>query len=984
MTESDNRFYSVSIRNFRCHLTLDVELDEGLTHLKGMNGEGKSTFFEAIKWCLYGGRGGNAPWPSLLDGRKRARATTVEITTESYRIFRRNSPGEVIYEDDSGDYHDEDAQYRINLLYGSHPLWYVSQRNDSILMTAPDNVRHEAIMNLIFPGDYANELISNAKARHKMNGEELEEVTNQLDKLERIITNTKKRYGIVDEDFTRIKELDSLKSESVKLREELDSIIEHNGKILQFQQQKKSVIERLNKLTNSDAIVDGESEIERLQSEVDNTSAIKSQLEECEKKLNDAKVTLLSKTNQLMEQKMNEVFNLQNQLSDLNSRLMKCKEYNSTRNHRDSLHAYKSNMESELSSINEKITIIDAKLKVLNPQYSHLTNEEFNELINQNVVNERTRTINYSNAKKLNLPYNESAINGEVEKLKSMIIPREINSIRQEHARLTNSMSNKLKTARELPNVRQKRDDLVKTLDETTNKIERIKKSIRSINLEELNASKEDLSTRLHHAALAESYQKLKCPHCKNECGLHNGKLVAEVPESKEKSSELSTLMNALNDRIKKDQYNLNVYNKNLNTSMANEARLRSEIRSIEARIEEMEESSNMEVDSELITSLSRKIKDHDYASERIRDVKRIEVVEVLNLSEDKEERRLKDDKHKLQRQIQSIDIKSINDTIKKVNDKLNSLKSIDTCEYLENKINAINDKLRECELNYMNNIQSLNSSHEREVNNYKSHIKKLNDDLNEERKKCQRRQDRIHELRDKMNAYQVLTAQLKDLEESPLNDEESVDLAKIKDKLTQLDRSIDRIERASELVLKRKRVLRLKKKVKELNQLLIDGGEVLDHLQKFKYVRIESYFRQLTDYCNRFIEVLMKNENVVMSLGITKTLKNKKTKNAVHINIIKDDHEVDYTALNVGHRQILSLILTLSITLTRLDNVQIILLDEVLNSLSVEWRERCLNLFDDANLNPLYELMEPIIKSKRVVLIDHAIKYHPQSIKLY
>lgn len=976
MEELCGRYFSVIIKNFRCHMSLEVEFDLGFTHLRGMNGKGKTTVFEAIKWCIYGGRGGIAPWPSLLGNRKRP-TTSVEIATDSYRIYRRNSPSQLTYEDETGQYSDADAQYYINLLFGSHPLWMVSQRQDNILMTAPDNVRHEAIMNLIFPGDCAKDTITTVKTRYKMYQEDLTKWTDELDRVRTAIASTKKKYGLTRDDFLKVKELDKLRDDEEQLRSELDSILENNGRITQFHEHKNSVKRRLADME----LVDG-SEIERLSNEVDRSPPIKEEIAKWEKKLAEDESEHQAKISQLNIDKMTEVNAIKLEIANLRVELQRCQDYERAKTELDSLLADKRRIQAQISQLEDKSKTIRSKMNDIQPQYSHLTDSQFADLVSENMANERLRTNHYSKAMKLRIPYTKDAIRSEMEKLRGMM-SREISQIRRQHAQLSNSMEAKIRTAQELPRVRQQHADLVKELDKTRIQLEQTKTSISEINLDELYKSKDELSTRLHHAALAESYKRLKCPHCQKDCGLHNGNLVAEVPESKETSSELSILMNTLNSTIQKSQNNLKSMNKRVTTLTGSEARLQSEIQQLEVKIRELELASNMEVDGELVTSLSRKIKDHEHANDRYRDVKQLEVIELLNLTDDKEERRLKAELVKIQDQINRLNLNSLNDRIESSEKNLARLVSNKSVSSVEKEMANLNKKLKQCEATYSSKVERLNSLHLALVDKHESKLATLRRSLNEAVRKNELRLKRIKELEDKLSTYQMLSNQLKDLEQSPLNDEIPIDTASKKSELEDLRDIIYRVEQAADLIPKRQRIKRINARIDNLNKLIVEGGEMITHLEKFKYVRIESYFRQLSEYCNRFTEVLLKDENLVMVIGIDKKLKSGKSKDAVHINLIKDGDNIDYTSLNVGHKQVLSLILTLSIALSRLESVQVILLDEILNSLSFEFRDRCMNLFNEANLNPLYELMEPLLTRKRIVLVDHTIKHCPNIIKL-
>jgi len=164
----------VSLRQFRCHDSLDVEFPPGsLVLLRGETGAGKSTILQAIAWALYG-----RALVSKVDpvAKKNAR-TSVEISTPSYNIYRQKNPGllrvtlkkecDILHEKDSPSVlENESAQAEIVRIFGPEDLWlassYIAQDCRNSFMTASNADRMDLLYKLTFsdenPNDYLEKL----------------------------------------------------------------------------------------------------------------------------------------------------------------------------------------------------------------------------------------------------------------------------------------------------------------------------------------------------------------------------------------------------------------------------------------------------------------------------------------------------------------------------------------------------------------------------------------------------------------------------------------------------------------------------------------------------------------------------------------------------------------------------------------------------------------------------------------------------------
>jgi DNA sulfur modification protein DndD len=76
----------VKIQNFKILEDIDISFKGGLTFLNANNGCGKTTFQEAIKWCLYGDAGPNTDEPlasALASDEAREVAVSVQIVVQN-------------------------------------------------------------------------------------------------------------------------------------------------------------------------------------------------------------------------------------------------------------------------------------------------------------------------------------------------------------------------------------------------------------------------------------------------------------------------------------------------------------------------------------------------------------------------------------------------------------------------------------------------------------------------------------------------------------------------------------------------------------------------------------------------------------------------------------------------------------------------------------------------------------------------------------
>ncbi len=246
--------FTVKIHNFKCWDEKTISFENGLTRLRGDSGSGKTTIFDAIFWCLYGGR------TSSLNGNKKK--TSVSIVTSEFAIVRSKPPEKIEVEIFKGPYNlsGKDAEDWINTTFDDKSIFiassYLEQGMNHMLITASASDRLELIEKIVY-GDYSLNIDTPEfyletlnKFKEKYN-KDMSELTAELSVIKRNIERYKREnptlfdYGHVSEntlkklltDIDKISENISSLYEKERYNESIDDItrqikkLEHeNGK----------------------------------------------------------------------------------------------------------------------------------------------------------------------------------------------------------------------------------------------------------------------------------------------------------------------------------------------------------------------------------------------------------------------------------------------------------------------------------------------------------------------------------------------------------------------------------------------------------------------------------------------------------------------------------------------------------------------------------------------------------------------------------
>src|SRR5690349_15847567 len=110
----------IEIIAFRSHVNKILEIDTGLTLLKGISGSGKSTIFQAFYWTLYGKLNNTY---SLKDDDNKKKKCEVIVKDGNIIIRRKKNPSLLKVNYKNEEYIDQSAQEIIDKIYGNKSIW---------------------------------------------------------------------------------------------------------------------------------------------------------------------------------------------------------------------------------------------------------------------------------------------------------------------------------------------------------------------------------------------------------------------------------------------------------------------------------------------------------------------------------------------------------------------------------------------------------------------------------------------------------------------------------------------------------------------------------------------------------------------------------------------------------------------------------------------------------------------------------------------
>jgi exonuclease SbcC len=220
----------ITLENFKCYTNQTFDIGEkGLILISGPSGAGKSSILCGIFFCLFG-----SGTDIVKDGAKNCK---VILEMDDYTIIRSKRPNKLIMIQDKNEYHDDDAQERINKIYGNlfETTGYISQDYTSsfVLMNPSDKL--EFLENFIFRDIDISEKKNRCKAIIKQRSEELLLATSRLEVETRIFNEMEKPETLSFPIKCSIQMRDKfIKNENIKLKNSIIRIKKAESEILKI------------------------------------------------------------------------------------------------------------------------------------------------------------------------------------------------------------------------------------------------------------------------------------------------------------------------------------------------------------------------------------------------------------------------------------------------------------------------------------------------------------------------------------------------------------------------------------------------------------------------------------------------------------------------------------------------------------------------------------------------------------------------------
>lgn len=342
----------ITLENFKCYTNQTFDLGEkGLVLISGPSGAGKSSILSGIFFCLFGS--GN---DIIKDGSKNCK---VVFENDDYTIIRSKRPNKLIMIQGKHEFHDDDAQERINKIYGNlfETTGYISQDYTSsfVLMNPSDKL--EFLENFIFRDIDISEKKNRCKAIIKQRSEELLSCTTRLEVETRIFQEMEKPKELVFPIKCSVANRDKvIKNENIKLKNSIIRIKKAESEISRisnlisrkkhydiFEKSKKEEINKkkvkIDNMKEEISTVDykGDEFLESIKNKLSYISRnreyvnLKSQYEDNLLKLNDMKECELSEYRnrlELIKSKKKEVYNFDQCIKENEDIIEDIKEFN--------------------------------------------------------------------------------------------------------------------------------------------------------------------------------------------------------------------------------------------------------------------------------------------------------------------------------------------------------------------------------------------------------------------------------------------------------------------------------------------------------------------------------------------------------------------------------------------------------------------------------------------------------------------------------
>ena len=164
----------VIITGFRCYDQGEFEFPNSeITLVSGNSGSGKTTIFEAIRWCLYG-RLRNV-YPKSGSSNCQVQVTIPVSSSTNFTITRQKKPDRITVQSDGPDgsstWTDTVAQDMIIQTFGDEKLWlstsYIKQKDRCLILSGTQKEKLQVLRTIALgdddPDEYINTITNKAK-----------------------------------------------------------------------------------------------------------------------------------------------------------------------------------------------------------------------------------------------------------------------------------------------------------------------------------------------------------------------------------------------------------------------------------------------------------------------------------------------------------------------------------------------------------------------------------------------------------------------------------------------------------------------------------------------------------------------------------------------------------------------------------------------------------------------------------------------------
>jgi len=936
----------IHLKGFRSHLdSTYVISDNQVTLVRGVSGAGKSTIFQGLAWCLYGGM-------QHVYNNVNPTQCSVEVTMSDLVIYRQKKPElfRVTYKGQV--YLDEIAQGLIENLFGTKDVWYaccyVPQNGRNLLLTAPNAEKMRLVHQLAFstedPEAYIsrieNELSETKKqlaVQQSIYNHNCAELTQQVNKANLDLT-----LYLHPQDPRR----DELPSHLVQLEAQLVRLRKREAEQNQLQGQLQLLEQQLRALgpivpePDKDLLCDLETQLEEQRQRLPR-AYIYEELVTLRKRLAELQERLLSFTDITEQYSSEDLLRVGDTHARREQEIQKTRKYNIDYTE-EALENYKTKLRTERTSLNQ------------------VYREE--DLLKARIQEEK-RKREVAITKKYNIEYTPEAVKaflGQQQELLAAISFTESELVRSGILQEKQVRGKSLMAQYGLAYTEEARQRGLVNLayfleadsfrepaarrQELQQRCDNLKSSEQVITSEMLREHDEKISRAQISASL------LRCPHCRQGLRYMEGKLQSSTTEpispriieqllrereemqhafkSQELRNDLAKQLQTVKEELQ-SKFNQSLYVKQRQDSLAALLAVLPSLPKIPPHV--LSELQNVEIISESFASVEMVKTELERARNLrsiITEVSNLEIIQDipdLNVIEQSlRDRKRADEIEQSLRELESICILPKGPSLELIKRSLNKTHLQDELQRLQEReivlaseIDGVYDRTEiERKIAELMSAVSLEQKRRSEIQA-----------ANQQRRSLEAERERISSLRN----------------DSYLNSIKETEMAIERNHLQQ-----QVIEKYDELLYKKSQLEALQKYIYELHQRLTN----LERLRETAVLVEVSALQSTVDSINSTIDdivPLLFDDPITIRLALFKTLKTKeKTKPQVNLNILYRGGEYDnINQLSGGEGDRVSLVITLA--LARLCNFPLLLFDESLASLDGELKEAALTAIRQA-----------------------------------